>query len=211
MPLFTHGSRGGPEIESDRILTVPNAISLVRLLLLPLIYADIVGGREIRGLIVLLIVSWTDFIDGYVARRFDQVSRLGKLLDPAIDRLLIVVVLVAMLVAGILPWWAVAALLARDALVLGGGLVLMTRDVSPPAVTELGKATTFGMMFVLPLFLLAAGLGSGHLRAAGWVLLVAYGLLYYLTAVQYALDAVAGLGSGGGTDRASDEGTTHGR
>lgn len=194
MPVFSHGSRGGPEITQDRILTAPNLISLLRLLALPLLYADVVGGREIRGLVILVVISLTDYVDGYVARRFNQISRLGQILDPLIDRLLIAVTVIAMVVAGILPLWLVVALLSRDVLLLVGGLVLVGTGRQPPPVTDLGKAATFGLMTTLPLFLLAAGLPSQQLRAAGWVAIVAYGALYWLAAVQYALHL-----SGGGT------------
>ncbi|MDP8927367.1 MAG: CDP-alcohol phosphatidyltransferase family protein, partial [Actinomycetota bacterium] len=82
MPVFNSGSRGGTEVVSDRLLTIPNVLSLVRLAALPLIFFDVVSGREGRALVVLVIVSWSDWIDGYVARRFNQVSRIGRLLDP---------------------------------------------------------------------------------------------------------------------------------
>jgi cardiolipin synthase (CMP-forming) len=193
MPVFNHGSRGGPEVVHDRILTVPNLISLIRLLALPILYLDIAGGRELRALVILVLVSGTDFVDGYVARRFDQVSRVGQLLDPVIDRLLIAVTAEAMIVGGILPLWVVIVLLARDAVILVGGIVLVTLDVRPPAVTDLGKAATFGLMAALPVFLLAAGLDSEQLRSAAWVGLVSFGILYYLAAGQYAVAAVRDL------------------
>lgn len=190
MPVFSHGSRGGPETTHDRILTIPNLISLVRLLALPIVYVDIAagpeGGRLIRGLIVLALISSTDWIDGYVARRFDQISRLGQLLDPISDRLLIIVVAVAMVVGGIVPLWAVGALLARDVLVMAVGGVLLLRGGSPPAVTDLGKAATFGLMVSLVAFLLAAAFDSAQLHGAAWAGLVCFGILYYLSAGQYA-------------------------
>lgn len=198
MPVFSHGSRGEPEVVQNRILTVPNLISLLRLLALPILYLDIVGGRELRGLVILVVISATDFVDGWVARRFNQISRLGQLLDPAIDRLLIAVTLIAMIVAGILPVWAVVALLARDVLILLGGLVLLARDdLGPPPVTDLGKAATFGLMATLPVFLLGAGLESAHFRAAAWVGLVCYGVLYYVAAGQYAAVVVGDIRRGG--------------
>jgi cardiolipin synthase (CMP-forming) len=198
MSLFEHGSRGRPETVRDRVLTVPNALSLLRVLVLPLVYLDIVGGREIRALVVLAAVSATDFVDGWIARRFDQVSRLGKVIDPVSDRLLVGVVGVAMIVAGILPLWAVVLVLARDALVLVGGLVLVVRGHAPPPVTDLGKAATFGLMASLPVFLLGAGLDSDHLHSAAWVGLASFGLLYWLSAGQYAVMVKGDLGAARG-------------
>ena len=194
MPVFfSSGSSGEPEVVSDRILTVPNLLSVIRLLFLPWIYSDIVTGRFIRALIVLFIVVWSDFIDGYVARRFNQVSRIGQLMDPISDRILVVVVGIAMIVGDVLPVWAVVLLVARDAIMLLGGLFLLGRKVSPPPVTDLGKAATFGLMGVLPLFLLGAGLESAQIRTSAWVLYAIYVTLYYLAAAQYANDAFAAL------------------
>jgi cardiolipin synthase (CMP-forming) len=198
MPVFRHGSRGGPEVVHDRIVTVPNLISIVRILALPIAYLDIVGGRELRALVIVALVAGTDFVDGWIARRFDQVSRVGQLLDPVSDRLLIVVVGVAMIVADILPLWIVAVVVARDVCVVLGGAALMTRGLEPPAVTDLGKAATFGLMVSLPVFLLAAGLDSAQLHQAGWVGLVCFTLLYYLSAGQYAVAAVGELRTRGG-------------
>ncbi len=193
MPVFRHGSRGEPDEVHDRILTVPNLISLVRILALPIVYLDIVGGHELRALVVVALIAGTDFVDGWIARRFDQVSRIGQLLDPISDRLLIIVVGVAMIVSGILPLWIVAVLVARDALVLTGGIALVTRGVDPPPVTDLGKAATFGLMFTLPVFLLGAALDSGQLHTAAWVGLLSFTILYYLSAGQYAVATVRDL------------------
>ncbi|MDQ4131138.1 MAG: CDP-alcohol phosphatidyltransferase family protein, partial [Actinomycetota bacterium] len=109
---------------TDRLLTLPNVLSLVRLGALPFIYFDVVGGREGRALAILVVVSWSDWLDGYIARRFNQSSRLGRLLDPVSDRLLIAVVGVALIIGGILPLWAVLLVLARDAFMLMGVALL---------------------------------------------------------------------------------------
>lgn len=204
MPVFSHGSHGGPQEVSDRILTVPNLISLIRLLALPLLYLDIVDGRELRGLVILVLISWTDYVDGYIARRFDQISRLGQILDPLIDRLLVAVTVIAMVVGDILPLWLVAALLGRDVLMLVAGSVLLALGNRPPPVTDLGKAATFGVMFSLPLFLLAAGLDDAHLRSAAWVSVLAYGVLYWVTVPQYAAHVFRARRRGDRDDEASE-------
>lgn len=196
MPVFSHGSRGGDEVTHDRILTVPNLISLIRVLALPFVYLDIVGGNEGRALIVVALIASTDWVDGYIARRFDQVSRIGKLFDPISDRLLIIVVGIAMVVGGIIPLWALLLLVARDLLVLLGGAVLLARDLPPPPVTDLGKAATFGLMFTLTAFLVAAALDSLQLHRAAWVGLLSFVLLYYLAAGQYAVATVSALRDG---------------
>jgi hypothetical protein len=90
--VFDIGKKDGPEIVSDRVLTVPNLLSLARIAALPIIYLDLVAGRLIRALVLLGVFAATDWLDGYLARRFDQVSKLGKVLDPTSDRILFVVV-----------------------------------------------------------------------------------------------------------------------
>ena len=188
--LFDVGAKDGPEVVGARIMTVPNLLSLVRLLVMPLVWFDITGDRPVRALVVLAVLVSTDWIDGYVARRFDQVSRLGKVLDPISDRILIGIVVVALGVAGIVPWWALGAVLLRDVLVSAFGLTVIARGGQAPAVTRIGKAATFGLMFALPTFLLAAAMGDGlreALRGAAFVALAVSTVLYYVAAVQYAL------------------------
>jgi cardiolipin synthase len=156
---------------------------------MPLVWVDIVGDRPVRALVVLAVLVSTDWIDGYVARRFDQVSRLGKVLDPISDRILIAIVVVALGVAGIVPWWALALVLLRDVVVAGIGVVMLLRGRTPPAVTRTGKAATFGLMWVFPTLLLAeafTGQTRDVLRIAAFVGLAVALPLYYAAAVQYA-------------------------
>jgi cardiolipin synthase len=187
MPVFSSGSRGDTEVVTDRFLTVPNLLSLARLLALPFIYFDTTTGREGRALVLLVVVSWSDWIDGYVARRFNQVSRLGRLLDPISDRLLVATVGIAFIVVGIMPLWAVLLVLARDAFMLAGVALLLTRGKTPPPVTDLGKTATFGLMLAFPLFLLAHLMGSVQLRLSAWNLFASVAFLYYLAAGQYVV------------------------
>jgi cardiolipin synthase len=187
--LFDVGAKDGPEVVGDRILTIPNLLSLVRLLVMPLVWIDITSDRPVRALIVLAVLVSTDWIDGYVARRFDQVSRLGKVLDPISDRILIAIVVVALGAAGIVPWWALGAVLLRDVIVGAVGLVVLARGGEAPAVTRTGKAATFGLMFTFPTFLLAEAAGPQLrevLRGASFVGLAVATVLYYAAAVQYA-------------------------
>ncbi|MBW3577952.1 MAG: CDP-alcohol phosphatidyltransferase family protein [Actinobacteria bacterium] len=186
MSVFRSGSRNdGSEVVTDRLLTLPNVLSVIRLAALPLVYADIAGGREARGLIVLIVVASSDFVDGYLARRLGQVSRLGQIADPVSDRLLVVVVGIALIVGGIVPLWAMAVIFARDAFMLVGGSYLLWRGVDPPPVTDLGKAATFGLMGALTLFLVARVFDSTQLRGSAWVMLGGSSVLYYLAAGQY--------------------------
>ncbi len=186
--MFDVGAQEGPEVVSDRVLTVPNLLSLLRLLAMPLVWIAIVDDRPFKALVLVFVLASTDWIDGYVARRFNQVSKLGKVLDPISDRVLIAVVAIAMVVAGILPWWAVAAVLVRDVLVAVVGLMMMARGAIPPAVTRLGKAATFGLMTAFPMLLVAEAItvGGAALRAVSLIGLAVATVMYYLAALQYA-------------------------
>jgi cardiolipin synthase len=187
--LFDVGGTDGPEVVTNRIWTIPNILSFVRLAVMPLVYFDIVGDRPLRALVLLIVLASTDWIDGYVARRFGQVTRLGKLLDPISDRILITIVIVALGVAGIVPWWALGVVLLRDVLVAIATVVLATRGRRPPPVSRTGKAATFGLMTVFPLFLLAETVAPGTreaIRGVCFIGLAGSTALYYAAAVGYA-------------------------
>lgn len=199
MRVYDIGGRDDqPREVTDRIWTWANGLSFVRLLALPLIYLDLVGERWLRAFVLLVIFSATDWLDGYIARRFDQMTRLGTLLDPISDRVLFVVVGVAFVVTGLLPLWAVLVILVRDVLVMGVGLVMMLRGHRPPAVSRLGKTATFGLMFALPVFILARVLGSDagdpHAvwLAIAWIGFGVNAVLYWLAALGYVRDLRGG-------------------
>jgi cardiolipin synthase (CMP-forming) len=191
MRVFDIGAKDEPQEVSQRILTIPNLLSFARLAALPLIYIDLVDGRYVRALVVLSIFALTDWFDGYLARRLDQVSELGKLLDPISDRALFIVVGIGFVVADLLPLWALLVLLARDVAVLVVGGVLLLRGAEPPEVTRLGKTATFGLMFAFPLFLIAAIVGDGPsdpqplIQALAWFTFIVNTVLYYLSALDY--------------------------
>jgi cardiolipin synthase len=137
-----------------RLLTIPNVISLVRLLCLP-VFVYLLFGRDNRAAAasLLAILGTTDWIDGYIARRFDQVSDVGKILDPVADRLLFFVGISAILVDGAVPVWFAAMVLVREVVVAGTTLVLGLLGARRIDVTWWGKAGTFGLMVAFPLFL----------------------------------------------------------
>jgi cardiolipin synthase (CMP-forming) len=175
MRVYDIGATDEPPEVSDRVLTIPNAISLARLLVLPLIYLDLVDGRLTRAFVLLVIFALSDWLDGYLARRLGQVSRFGTLLDPISDRALFLVVGIGFVIADLLPLWALLLLLLRDLAVIIVGAVLLLRGIQPPAVTRIGKTATFGLMWAFPTFLLAAIVGDGanapqmFLQVLGWL------------------------------------------
>jgi cardiolipin synthase (CMP-forming) len=193
MRVYDIGATDEPPEVSDRVLTIPNAISLARLLVLPLIYLDLVDGRLTRAFVLLVIFALSDWLDGYLARRLGQVSRFGTLLDPISDRALFLVVGIGFVIADLLPLWALLLLLLRDLAVIIVGAVLLLRGIQPPAVTRIGKTATFGLMWAFPTFLLAAIVGDGanapqmFLQVLGWLSFAVSSALYYVAAGQYAI------------------------
>ncbi len=139
---------------ADRILTIPNVISLIRLLCLPL-FVYLLFGRDNRagaaGLLAAL--GATDWIDGYIARHYDQVSDLGKILDPVADRLLFFVGIGCILIDGSVPIWFAVTVLVREVVVAATTVALGLMGARRIDVTWWGKAGTFGLMFAFPLFL----------------------------------------------------------
>jgi cardiolipin synthase len=146
------GAEHDPKL--DRIWTIPNVISFVRLACLPL-FLWLLFGPEQRAAAAWLLagLGCTDFADGYIARRYDQVSNLGKVLDPVADRLIFIVGGGAILIDGSVPRWFAITVLAREVLVGGATLVLAAMGVRRIDVTWFGKAGTFGLLMAFPLFL----------------------------------------------------------
>ncbi|HEY5554598.1 MAG TPA: CDP-alcohol phosphatidyltransferase family protein [Cellulomonas sp.] len=140
---------------SDRVLTIPNVISLARLLIVPVFAVLIVTGHDGLALIVLAVSGASDWLDGVLARRLGQVSRLGQMLDPAADRLFILVTLLGLAWRGSVPWWVVGVLVLRDALLLGLLGILARHSYGPLPVHLAGKAGTFALLYAFPLLLLA--------------------------------------------------------
>ncbi|WP_296665467.1 CDP-alcohol phosphatidyltransferase family protein [Demequina sp.] len=150
-----HGAE--PEIEpSDAVWTVPNLISAIRIALIVVFTVLLVGHHDGWAIAALAAAGVSDFLDGYLARRWGQVTRLGRVLDPAADRLLTLAVVLGLAMRGIIPWWLVAFLFARD-LVVGAALLLAhRRGISSSQVTFAGKAATAALYVFLPAAYLAA-------------------------------------------------------
>jgi cardiolipin synthase len=143
-----------PAPDTDRVLTIPNVITIVRLCLLP-VFVWLLFGEDDRASAAWLLAALgtTDFFDGYIARHFDQVSELGKVLDPVADRLLFFVGIGSILVDGSIPVWFAVAVLAREALVAAATLALAAMGAARVDVTWFGKAGAFALMMSVPFFL----------------------------------------------------------
>lgn len=151
---------------SDKILTAPNVISFIRLLLVPFYLSLLFDGERVWALVIFIIAAASDFIDGQVARRTNQVSKLGKLLDPAIDTILMFTGVIGVVAIGDLPIWVAIYIIAREAFLLIGGAVLISRyDVRVPVIYPGKFATTFLFAGFAGMFLGAPvlnGLGVIH-------------------------------------------------
>ncbi|MBW1599793.1 CDP-alcohol phosphatidyltransferase family protein [Streptomyces sp. JJ38] len=163
-------------VQTDRILTIPNVLSLARLAGVPvflwLVLLPEFGGpnRDGWALAILALSGVTDYLDGKLARRWNQISSLGRILDPAADRLYILSTLVGLTWREILPLWLTAVLLLREVVLLVMVWLLDRRGYAPPQVNFLGKAATFNLMYAFPLLLLSDGSGWVASLAAifGW-------------------------------------------
>ena len=158
-----------PEI-TERVLTVPNLLSLARLLLVPVFAWLIIDHHDGWALVVLGFSGFSDWLDGYLARRWNQVSRVGQLLDPSADRLYILSTLLGLAWRDLIPWWLVAVIVVRDLVLMPTIPLLARHGYGPLPVHFLGKAATFNLLYAFPLILLADGAGTlaEVARPIGW-------------------------------------------
>jgi cardiolipin synthase len=174
--------------QQGRILTVPNAISVARLAGVP-VFLWLVLGPEADGWAVGLLIAagLSDWLDGVIARAWDQQSRLGQVLDPAADRLYIAATLIGLAIRAIIPWWLVALLAARELLLAVALLVLRRYGYGPLQVSLVGKAATLCLLYAFPLLFLGAHAGTPTLvaRVIGWAFAIWGTALYWWAAALY--------------------------
>jgi cardiolipin synthase (CMP-forming) len=177
---------------SDRILTVPNLLSFLRLALVPVFLILLVEGDDIAALAVLAVSGFTDFLDGYLARRLNQVSKLGQLLDPAADRLYILAALLGLGWRDLVPLWLVIVIIARDVmlLILAGLLARVGQGALP--VNWVGKWATACLFLGLPLLMVSAAFPatSPFTQPIGMVFAVVGAVLYWWAGILYLLGTV---------------------
>lgn len=142
MTAMTAKRAANQEEVSNRIFTVPNVISFIRLCLVPIFFVLLFNGFDLAATLLFAIAAGTDWVDGQIARRTHQVSRLGQLLDPAVDRILMISGVVGLFAVGRLPLWIILIVIARDLLLLGGGAYLLKRWHTRVAVIYPGKVAT---------------------------------------------------------------------
>jgi cardiolipin synthase len=172
----------------DRILTVPNFVTLVRLLGIGVFVWLLFGAHDQTAAAILLaVLGATDWVDGFVARRFHQVSNLGKILDPVADRMLVGTAVISVIVYGAAPLWFGIATVTREAVVSLAVLVLASLGAERVDVLFVGKAGTFGLMFAYPAFLLSYGTAGwqGPVRIVAWVSGIPALALAWIAAAAY--------------------------
>ena len=169
------------------MLTVPNAISLARLLCVPVFAVLILTGRDGAALVLLLLAGLSDYVDGLLARRWDQVTRLGQLLDPAADRLYVTAALLGLAWREVLPWWLVAVIVVREVVLTVNVLVLRHHGLSSLPPHLVGKTATFVLLVALPLLLLAgtAEVVEVVVRPVAWALVLWGAALYWWAGLGY--------------------------
>jgi cardiolipin synthase (CMP-forming) len=197
-----------PAGDPDRVLTVPNALSVARLAGVPVfLWLLLVPHADVAALVVLAVSAFTDWADGVLARRLGQYSRLGELLDPAADRLYILAALAGLVLRHVVPWWLAAVLVGRD-LVLAPTLPLLRRrGYGPPKVHYLGKAATFCLLYAFPFLLLGSRHGTvGDVaRPIAWAFTIWGTALYVWSGAVYLGHCAAVLrADGAGTARTAE-------
>ena len=175
---------------AKRIFTIPNLISVARLLCVPwFLWLLLVQEERVAAAVLLGVLGATDWVDGWIARHFDQGSDLGKVLDPTADRILLVAAGIGLLIDGAVPLWVGIVVLAREALVSVAVLVLAAAGARRLDVQWAGKAGTLALMFALPGFLLADALSnevaSDILYVATWIFTISGLALSYYAAFTY--------------------------
>ncbi len=177
-------------------LTIPNALTALRGLGVPLfIWLALDQKADGWAILVLAIGGLTDYLDGKLARLWNQTSRFGELADPAIDRIYILATLIVLYLREALPLWVILLLLGRD-LILGLVTIALTRRGLPPLkVTYLGKAATFNLLYAFPLLLLAlnTSLAGSLAFIFGWAFAIWGIVLYLATGVSYFRSAMKSI------------------
>lgn len=182
-------------VQTDRVFTIPNVLSMARLVGVPvflwLVLWPEFGGPHNDGWAILILMASgvSDYLDGKLARRWGQISRLGQLLDPLADRLFVLSTIVGLTWRGIMPWWLTALLLGREVFIASLLPVLRKHGYGPPGVNFLGKAATFNLMYAFPLLLLTERsdwLGSVAF-IIGWAFVWWGTTLYWWAGILYAV------------------------
>ncbi|MBH0083633.1 CDP-alcohol phosphatidyltransferase family protein [Salinibacterium sp. SWN167] len=184
-------TRSSPEI-SDRVWTVPNVLSFIRLALVPVFLYLIISAQDALALIVLVFSSLSDYADGVIARRFNQITRLGQLLDPAADRLFIFAALIGLAARDVIPWWLFLVIVGRDIMLVILGIISANFGFGPLPVHHLGKVATAALFYALPILMLGQAFPAiaGVTDPIGWAFALWGAFLYWWAGFIYVAQSV---------------------
>lgn len=183
----------------DRLLTVPNVISVIRLACVPWFVYLVFGAEDLAAAAYLLaVLGTTDWVDGYIARRFDQVTTFGKVFDPTVDRIMLVVAGVSILASDAMPLWFGLAALGRELLIAIAGVIVYSLGAARIDVQLIGKAGAMGLMIAFPLFLASASDLSWNddARVLAWLVGIPGLVLSWLSVIRYVRLAKDALRTG---------------
>ncbi len=174
-------------VVSDRVWTIPNVLSALRLVLVPVFFVFIVVGNDLAALIVIIVSTVSDWADGVIARRFGQITKLGQLLDPAADRLFIMAAVIGLAVREVVPWWLVAVIIGRDVFLVVLGVVLAQHRFGPLPVHHIGKTATFALFYALPILVLGQAFPAVAAVSdpIGWAFALWGAFLYWWAGLLY--------------------------
>lgn len=183
------GSSTKESASTDRVFTIPNILSMARLVGVPVFLWAILGKHDTLALVLLMVSGVTDYLDGKIARTFGMTSKLGEVLDPVADRLYIFATLLGLGLRGIVPWWVIAVIVGREVFLVIL-LVFARRDgLRELPVNFVGKSATFNLLYAFPCLLLADGDGT----LARWARPIGWGFawwgiaLYWVAGLMYAV------------------------
>ncbi|MEY9877080.1 cardiolipin synthase [Streptacidiphilus sp. MAP12-33] len=182
-------------VQTDRVFTIPNVLSMARLVGVPvflwLVLWPVFGGPKNDGwaIAILMLSGVSDYLDGKLARRWGQISRLGQLLDPLADRLFVLSTIVGLTARRIMPWWLTVILLSREVFIACLLPILRRHGYGPPEVNFIGKAATFNLMYAFPLLLLTTYTNWVGTVASiiGWAFVWWGTTLYWWAGILYAV------------------------
>ncbi len=182
---------GSPEI-TDRVWNVPNVLSFIRLALVPLFLFLIITAQDALALVVLVVSSLSDYLDGLIARRFNQITRLGQLLDPAADRLFIFAALIGLAARGVIPWWLFLVIVGREIMLVVLGIISANYGFGPLPVHHLGKVATAALYYALPILMLGQAFPAiAELTdPIGWAFVLWGAFLYWWAGLIYVAQSV---------------------
>lgn len=178
--------------DTDRLFTVPNILSFARLLAVPVFGWLIVAGHDMAAVLLLAASGATDWLDGFLARALRQTSELGARLDPIADRLYILTALMTLTIRGIVPWWFLVILVARDAMLVGLLPSLRRSGRLALSVNIVGKAGTMLLLVSFPLILVgsSSSLGVDWATLIGWLLAAGGAVAYWVAGIDYVVRTV---------------------